>query len=116
MTGVALIIGGLSALVFTGLVLIRDRPRGALIAQVGSVTAAAVIFAALVAAPGSGVLGLPVLHVSSLGVALLAATISGMFYHLYLGRFDAIWHARIAFALVYLGAAAVLGTLYLAML
>ena len=116
MIGTAAIIAFASALVFTGLVFIQDRPRGALIAQGGSVLAAVVIFAGLVFDAGLAGMGLSPLQVSAMGVAILAATIGGMFYHLYLGRFDSIWRARIVFALVYLGAAAILGTLYLAFL
>lgn len=116
MIGTATIVALLSALTFTGLVFIQDRPRGALIAQIGSVVAAGVIFAALLFDNGLYGIGLSALQVSALGTSLLAATVGGMFYHLYLGRFDDVWRARLVFALVYLGVAAVLGTLYLALL
>ena len=111
MIGTAALAAFLSALVFTGLVTIQDRPRGAFIAQMGSVGAAALIFVALVFTTGTAAVRL-----SAMGTALLAATVGGMFYHLYLGRFDDVWRARVVFALVYLGIAAVLGTLYLALL
>ena len=116
MIGTAAAVAVISALVFSGLVFIQDRPRGAMIAQGGSVLAAALIFVAVAFDAGLAAWGLTPLQLSALGVALLAATIGGMFYHLYLGRFDDIWRARFVFALVYLGAAAVLGTLYLALL
>lgn len=116
MIGTAAVIALLSTLVFAGLVFVQDRPRGALIAQIGSVAAAALIFVALVFDALLYGIGLSALQVSALGLALLAATVGGMFYHLYLGRFDDVWRARFVFALVYLGVAAVLGTLYLALL
>ena len=116
MIATAATIALISTLVFTGLVLVRDRPRGALIAQIGSAGAAALLLAALVFDTALSGIGLSALQVSALGLALLAATVGGMFYHLYLGRFDDVWRARVVFALVYLGVAAVLGTLYLALL
>jgi len=103
-----------SALVFTGLVLIRDRPRGALIAQGGSLAAGFLILAVLVA--GERVASEQISRLSALGIALLAATLAGMFYHLYLGRFGDVWRARFTFTLVYLAMAAVLGVLYLSLL
>lgn len=105
-----------SALVFTGLVLMSDRPRGAMIAQGGSLLAALLLAAAQVVGARSDAPDGLAERGSAVAVALLAATLSGMFYHLYLGRFDDVWRARFVFALVFLGIAAVLGLLFLSFL
>ncbi|RMA43966.1 hypothetical protein [Rhodophyticola porphyridii] len=101
----------LSAAVFCGLVFIRDRPFGALIAQIGSAVAAALVFASLIV--DAPMLGRDPAWVSALGVALLAATVAGMGYHLYLGRFTSVWAARGVFAALFLVSAAVLGLVIL---
>ena len=105
----AALIAVVSSLTFVGVVLVPDRRQGALIAQLGTAVSAALLFAALVFEdefPQTELL-------STIGTALLAATVAGMFYHLYLGRFDSIWRARSVFTLVFLGFAGFLGLLYL---
>jgi len=114
--GTAALVALASTLLFTGLVLVNDRPRGALMGQIGSALAGVLTIGALVSGDGTFEPDRPAFRWSALGVALLAASVSGMFYHLYLGRFDDVWRARRVFALVYLGLAAVLGTLYLSLL
>ncbi|MCU4651333.1 hypothetical protein N8I71_00695 [Roseibacterium sp. SDUM158016] len=104
---VALVAGAL----FAGLALMTNRPRGAALAQGALVLAAALIFAAIVI--GGDVLGLPGQRVGGFGVGLLAAAASGMLYHLYLGRFENVWAARVVFTLVFLAASALFGLVIL---
>ena len=97
----------LSAALFSGLVLMSDRPRGALLAQIALALAAALIFVAiLMEGPYAG---LAPERVAAIGVGLMAASVAGMLYHLYLGRFDRVWAARGVFTLVYLVAAGLFG-------
>ena len=112
MIGLAVALGVASAAVFGALVLMTDRKRGALVAQVGSVLAAAAIFAALAFGAGTGWAR----PVSAFGTALFSATLAGMGYHLYLGRFQEVRRARGVFALVFLGIAGVFGLLYLSLI
>ena len=100
----------LSALVFAALVLVRDRARGATLAQIGSVTGAVLLFLSLsrndrldAAEPGL----LP------LGIGILSATIAAMGHHLYLGRFASVATARWTFLAVALGLAAALSAIFL---
>ena len=109
MIGDAALISVLSALVFGALVLMTDRPKGALLSQAGSAIAAAVIFGLI--AVGDGIAAAPL--ISATAVAFLAATTAAMFYHLYLGRFTSVWAARSVFAGVYLAIAGAAGFFYL---
>jgi hypothetical protein len=104
----------LSAALFGGLALMSDRPRGALIAQAALFVAAALVFVAiLVEGP---VAGLAPQRIAALGVGLMAAAVSGMLYHLYLGRFESVWAARGVFTLVYLAASALFGFVFLSLI
>ena len=112
MIGLAMGLAIASALVFGALALMSDRKRGALIAQLGSVVAAAAIFVAIGLGDGTGWAR----TVSAFGTALFAATLAGMGYHLYLGRFDDVWRARGVFTLVFLAMAAAFGLVYLSLI
>jgi ferredoxin len=72
--------------------LMSDRPRGAFIAQCILVVGAVLVFIAIVVSDGIG--GLPPDRIAAFGVGLMAAAVSGMLYHLYLGRFEQVWTAR----------------------
>ncbi len=103
-----------SAALFGGLALMSDRPRGALIAQGALVVAAALVFVAiLVKGP---VAGLAAQRVAAFGVALMAAAVAGMLYHLYLGRFESVWKARAVFTLVFLVTSALFGVVFLSLI
>lgn len=110
----AALIALFSTLAFCGLCLIQDRPRGALLGQLGAAAAALVLMVSL--SLDGPVLGFPLLTISALGVGLFAAATSGMFYHLYLGRFTSVWKARGVFAAVYLGFSALLGIVFLSLI
>lgn len=109
-----LVIALISALAFCGLCLMRDRPRGASIAQVGSFAAGIVLFVSLTL--DSPVLGVEPFMVSAFGISLFSAMLVAMFYHLYLGRFVSVWKARGLFSLIYLGFSAVLGIVLLSLI
>lgn len=100
-----------SALVFGGLCLMNDRPRGALFAQIGTFLAAAIVLGSLnLTGP---VWGVAPLAITGFGIGLFAAALAGMFYHLYLGRFTSVWKARGLFSGLYLMFSAVLGIVLL---
>jgi hypothetical protein len=84
----------LSAAVFGGLSVMSDRPRGAFIAQCILVVGAVLVFIAIVVSDGIG--GLPPDRIAAFGVGLMAAAVSGMLYHLYLGRFEQVWTAPVS--------------------
>lgn len=101
----------ISVLVFCGLCLMRDRKGGALFAQLGTFVAAAILIGSL--SLDAPLWGLEPMTYSTLGVSLFAATLAGMFYHLYLGRFTSVWRTRGVFSLTYFAFAAVLGIVLL---
>ncbi|MBF9047854.1 hypothetical protein LSUCC0031_12080 [Rhodobacterales bacterium LSUCC0031] len=103
-----------AAALFGGLVLMRDRKRGALLAQGALVLAVVLIFVAILF-PG-GALGLPVAGLAGLGVALVAAAVSGMLYHLYLGRFTRVWAARGVFTALFMGVSALFSIVLLSLI
>ena len=104
----------LSASVFGGLALMSDRPRGALIAQcIMAAAGAALFFAILREAP---LMGITPLTLAALATGVISASIAGMFYHLYLGRFERVWSARGVFTALYLGLSALLGLLFLSLI
>ncbi len=110
----------LSLAVFAALVAIPNRRIGGMLGQVGIVLAAFLLFAANAANPGLQPAPQPALLTSPVllaaGVGLMAATLGGMGYHLFLGRFASLWPARAVFFAVSLGLAATLGAalMYLA--
>ena len=100
-----------SAVLFAALALMSDRKRGAAVAQGAFVLACILVFVAIVVqAP---VAGIPSADLAAFGIGLIAASVAGMLYHLYLGRFDSVWVARAVFTLVYLVLALVLGLVLL---
>lgn len=103
-----------SVAVFGGLVLMSDRRRGALLAQGWLVLAAAGVFVAILAE--GPVAGLAPPALAAFAVALIPASLSGMLYHLYLGRFERVWPARGVFALVFLGLTALFGFVFLSLI
>ncbi len=110
----AFAIAGLSAFAFCAVVLMQDRPRGALIAQIGTFIAAAILLGSMsLAGP---LWGIEPLMISAFGISFFSASLAGMFYHLYLGRFDLVWKARGLFSLIYLGFSAVLGIVMLSLI
>ncbi|MCE8006286.1 hypothetical protein [Aestuariivita sp.] len=110
----ALWVAGPSAVVFGALTLMSDRPRGALIAQCIMAVAGAVLFMAILReAP---LMGISPLGVAALATGVISAAIAGMFYHLYLGRFERVWAARGVFTALYLGLSALLGLLFLSLI
>jgi hypothetical protein len=104
----------LSAALFGGLALLSNRPRGALIAQGALAVAAALVFVAILAE--GPVAGMTPDWIAALGVGLMAAAVSGMLYHLYLGRFESVWTARGVFTLVYLVTSALFGVVFLSLI
>lgn len=100
-----------SVLAFCGVSLMTDRKRGASVAQIGTFVAAVILIGSL--SLTGPLWGIAPMTYSALGVSLFAATLAGMFYHLYLGRFTSVWKARGVFSLIYLGFAAVLGIVLL---
>jgi len=104
----------LSGAVFGGLAMMNDRPRGALIAQGILVLGAVLVFVAILVS--GGVAGLRPDQVAAFGVALMSAAISGMLYHLYLGRFTQVWTARAVFLAVYLFVSALFGLIFLSLI
>ena len=103
----------LSAALFCGLALMSDRPRGAFLAQVALALGVAAVFVAIVAGPVGGV---PPQRIAAFAVAVMAAAVAGMLYHLYLGRFDSVWTARGVFTLVYLVTAGLFGVVFLSLI
>jgi hypothetical protein len=115
MTGLALAVGLASAGLFGALALMSDRPRGAFFGQIGAVVSAIMLFVAIVMADSLEGMGLSARSLSAFGIALLAASVVGMLYHLYLGRFTSVWAARGVFTAVFLLVAAVFGAVYLSL-
>lgn len=103
-----------SAALFGGLALMSDRPRGALIAQGILVVAAVLVFIAILV-PGP-IAGITPRALAAFGVGVIAASVAGMLYHLYLGRFDDVWKARGVFTLVYLVTSALFGLVFLSLI
>lgn len=102
-----------SAALFCALVLMSDRKRGAVMAQGALVVAVVAMFVAITA---SGPLaGLAPIKIAAIATGLIAASVAGMLYHLYLGRFVRVWAARGVFTAVYLVLAAVFGTVFLSL-
>jgi hypothetical protein len=104
----------LSAAVFGGLSLMSDRPRGAAFAQGILVIGAILVFIAIAIDEGLGVV--PPDRIAAYGVGLMAAAVSAMLYHLYLGRFGRVWTARVVFLLVYLVVSALFGLVFLSLI
>lgn len=103
-----------STAVFVPLVLMSDRPKGAFIAQILMALAGVFLFVAIVR--DTPFLGISLPLLAGMATASLCAALSGMFYHLYLGRFDRVWAARATFTALFLAACLVLGLLFLALL
>lgn len=103
-----------AAIVFGGIVMMQDRKRGALLAQLALVVAVAMIFAAIVLPEGAGGGGGSVL--GRLGTVLVPACVAAMLYHLYLGRFTRVWAARGVFAAVFLGFSALFSLVILSLI
>jgi hypothetical protein len=103
-----------AAALFAALVLMGDRKRGALLAQGALVVAVALIFVAILA--DGGALGLGSAGLAGLGIALVSAAVSGMLYHLYLGRFVRVWAARAVFTALFLGVSAVFSLILLSLI
>lgn len=101
-----------SAAVFAGLVSMSDRKRGAFVSQGVLVLAAVLVFVAIVAGPVAGIAPGDLGYV---GFALIAAAVSGMLYHLYLGRFARVWPARGVFAALFAGLSVVLAMIFVAL-
>jgi hypothetical protein len=99
-----------SALVFAALVVMRDRRRGASLAQGVIALAGAALILSIVREAGA--FGVSAASLAGFATAVMAAALAGMLYHLYLGRFAQVWAARGVFALVFLVLAAVLGVLF----
>lgn len=99
--------------IFSGLALMSDRPRGALIAQAGLALAGALMMVAIVRDSAFGI-GAPAL--AAFAVAVMAACVAGMLYHLYLGRFTRVWAARAVFTLVFFGTSALFGFVFLSLI
>ena len=100
--------------IFSGLALMSDRPRGALIAQAGLALAGALMMVAIVREAGTFGVEAPAL--AAFAVAVMAACIAGMLYHLYLGRFTRVWAARAVFTLVFFGTSALFGFVFLSLI
>jgi hypothetical protein len=103
-----------SAAAFCALALMPDRARGASVAQSGLALAALLFFVAIVR--DGPLLGIEARWLSAFAVGLLAASVAGMLYHLYLGRFTDVWAARGVFTLVYLGLVALFGLVFLSLI
>lgn len=99
---------------FGGLVLMRDRKLGALLAQGALVIAVALIFVAILSQGGA--LGLSSASLAGLGIALVSAAVAGMLYHLYLGRFTRVWAARGVFSALFIGVSAVFSLVLLSLI
>ena len=114
MLALALAIALVSAAVFGALALMSDRKRGALYAQAGLFVAAAALFVAILAE--GPVAGLSPRALAGIATGVISATVAGMLYHLYLGRFAEVWTARRVFLAVYLGVSAVFGLVFLSLI
>jgi hypothetical protein len=110
----AALVAVLSAALFGTLVLMSNRKRGALLAQIGLVVAAALVFVAIVV--DGPVAGLDPRGLAAFAVGLISAAVAGMLYHLYLGRFELVWAARSAFSALYLALAALFGFVFLSLI
>ena len=103
-----------SAGVFGALALMSDRKRGAFLAQAGLAAAAALVVVAI--ALDGPVAGIAPRALAAFAVGLISATVAGMLYHLYLGRFERVWAARGVFGGVYLGLSALFGLVFLSLI
>ena len=103
-----------AAALFGGLVLMRDRKLGALLAQGALVVAVVLIFVAILS--DDGALGLSVAALAGVGIALVPAAVAGMLYHLYLGRFTRVWAARAVFTALFLGVSSVFSLVLLSLI
>ena len=103
-----------AAALFGGLVLMRDRKLGALLAQGALVVAVVLIFVAILS--DDGALGLSVAALAGVGIALVSAAVAGMLYHLYLGRFTRVWAARAVFTALFLGVSSVFSLVHLSLI
>lgn len=110
----ALPVALVSAALFGGLALMSNRPRGAQVAQGFLVVAAILVFIAILV-PGP-IAGIPSRGLAAFGVGVISASVAGMLYHLYLGRFDDVWKARGVFTLVYLVTSAIFGFVFLSLI
>lgn len=109
-----MLIHALPTALFCALALMSDRKRGAFLAQIALVVAAAIVFVAILAT--GPVAGLAPQRLAGFGVGLMAAAVAGMLYHLYLGRFERVWTARGVFTLVYLVTAGLFGLVFLSLI
>lgn len=100
--------------IFSALALMSDRPRGALLAQGGLAFAGALMMVAIVRETGAFGIEAPAL--AAFAVAIMAACVAGMLYHLYLGRFTRVWAARSVFTLVLFGISALFGFVFLSLI
>ncbi len=103
-----------SAALFGGLALMSNRPRGALIAQGILVVAAILVFIAILV-PGP-IAGITSRGLAAFGVGVISASVAGMLYHLYLGRFDNVWKARGVFTVVFLITSALFGFVFVSLI
>jgi hypothetical protein len=110
----ALPVAVVSAALFGGLALMSNRPRGALIAQGILVVAAILVFIAILV-PGP-IAGVTSRGLAAFGVGVISASVAGMLYHLYLGRFDNVWKARGVFTLVYLITSTLFGFVFVSLI
>ncbi|MCU0853555.1 MAG: hypothetical protein MUF63_01275 [Rhodobacteraceae bacterium] len=110
----AALIAVFSAALFVALVLMSDRKRGAFLAQIGLVVAAALVFVAIVV--DGPIAGIGPGGLAAFAVGLISAAVAGMLYHLYLGRFERVWAARSVFTIVYLALSALFGLVFLSLI
>ncbi|WP_297618362.1 hypothetical protein [uncultured Roseicyclus sp.] len=103
-----------AAALFGALVLMHDRKLGALLAQGALVVAVGLIFVAILS--DGGALGFSTAGLAGLGIALVSAAVSGMLYHLYLGRFTRVWAARAVFTTLFMGVSAVFSVVLLSLI
>ena len=103
-----------STVVFCGLALMSDRPRGAFWAQNIMALAGIVLFVAI--ARDGPLWGASPQAIARVAIGVLAAAIAGMLYHLYLGRFDRVWAARQVFTLLFLALCLILGLTFLSLM
>jgi hypothetical protein len=103
-----------SAAAFGALALMSDRKRGASLAQIGLAIASALVFVAIVV--DGPVAGIDARGLAAFAVGLISATVAGMLYHLYLGRFERVWTARGTFTVVYLALSALFGLVFLSLI
>lgn len=103
----------LAAAVFSGLALMSNRKLGASVAQGFLALGGVIAFVAIVAGP---VAGFAPRDVAGLAAGLIAASMAGMLYHFYLGRFTEVWAARGVFTAVFLGLWLVFGFVFLSLI